>query len=137
MKKSIFIALAALSVAFPVSVSASETRCGWYGNTTPGNWWLTDSEAQWTIAAQLGFQAQGMNNLPQIDNMQKILTSRNNFYGYGCACLEVETDKSTNRITMIYGSEALPLSTCRNDPNLPSDPYSSLDQKLISMQFCK
>ncbi len=118
MKKSIFITLAALSVAFPVSVRASETRCGWLSNPTRAHWRLIDSEVSWIIAQQGGYQAPGMDNLPRFDDKEKVFT--NVRYGYGCACLEVETDQSTRKITMIYGGEILPLSTCREDPNLPN-----------------
>jgi hypothetical protein len=39
-------------------------------------------------------------------------------YGYTCACLDVDTDSSQMKITWIQSSQALPLSTCQEDPNL-------------------
>ncbi len=125
MKKSIFIALAALSVAFPVSVSARETRCGWYGEAL----YLKDSQGTWIMMNHRGFSAKGQNNLPSFEGKEHIFLPRSSldpkFGGdiYGCACLEVETNKSKKFITMIYGGEILPLSTCREDPNLPQKPY--------------
>ena len=120
MKKSIFIALAALSVTFPVSVSASETRCGWYYSGF--GLFLRDSQARWGISNPNSLiRAQGQNNLPSFKGKEQIVTSINDIYA--CACLEVETNKSKKFITMIYGGEILPLSTCREDPNLPSNPF--------------
>ncbi len=31
---------------------AAENRCGYIENPTPGNWWLTDADASWTIGTQ-------------------------------------------------------------------------------------
>ncbi|MEG4960309.1 DUF4087 domain-containing protein [Microcoleus sp. K4-B3] len=40
----------------------------------------------------------------------------------GCGCMDVVTDSARFRISEIRGSESLPLSTCREDPNLPKSP---------------
>ena len=128
MKKSIFIVLAALSVTFPVSVSASETRCGWYykhDGTSQTLLSLTDSQYRWHIKGhRSGFQAEGQNNLPSFAGKEYIKRQWSGGLSiYACVCLEVETDKSRKFITMIYGGEVLPLSTCDKDTNLPEKPY--------------
>ena len=96
---------------------AAETRCGWLINPTPANWYLKDKDAQWTISVQGGYQAGGMNTIPPFNDDEYVKTNVN--YGYGCACLNVVTDRNRMRITTIQGGEQLPLSTCRKDPNLP------------------
>jgi len=40
----------------------------------------------------------------------------------GCACRNVVTDSVRLTISEIWGGESLPLSTCREDPNLPKSP---------------
>ncbi len=104
-------------IALPVK--AIETRCGWLRNPTPANWYLKDGDGTWVISMQGGYQAEGMDNLPTTDAKEYVKT--NGYYGYGCACLNVSTDSNRMRITMIQGGEALPLSTCREDSNLPKE----------------
>lgn len=103
-------------IALPVK--ATETRCGWLQNPTPGNWYLRDPNGTWVISRQGGYQAEGMDNIPS-DEKQYVRT--NGYHGYGCACLDVATDTNRMRIIAIQGGEALPLSTCRKDPNLPKE----------------
>jgi len=113
------IALALMLFALPIG--ATETRCGWLANPTPGNWFLTDRDARWVIAAQLGYQAEGMENIPAFNDREYVRT--NGYHGYGCACLRVATepiDYSNSRITKIESGESIPLSVCRADPNLPT-----------------
>ena len=43
-----------------------ETRCGWLQNPTPGNYWLRDSETEWIASAQGGYEAKGMDNIPDL-----------------------------------------------------------------------
>jgi hypothetical protein len=100
-----------------IPAKAAETRCGWLINPTPANWYLKDKYAQWIISAQGGYQAGGMDNIPPFNDDEYVKTNVN--YGYGCACLDVVTDRNRIRITTIQGGEQLPLSTCRQDPNLP------------------
>ncbi len=96
---------------------AAETRCGWLQNPTPANWYLRDKDGSWTISTQGGAQARGMDNLPPFKDDEYVKTNGN--YGYGCACLDVATSNNLRRIITIQGGEQLPLSTCREDPNLP------------------
>jgi Protein of unknown function (DUF4087) len=106
---------------FTLPSLATETRCGWLQNPTPANWWLTDSDRTWTISAQGGYQAKGMDNLPNLDSRRQYVRT-NGDYGYACACLQVATNGNLNRITRIISGEQLPLRTCRQDPNLPKNP---------------
>ncbi|NJR23962.1 MAG: DUF4087 domain-containing protein [Richelia sp. CSU_2_1] len=104
--------------AFPAS--ATEIRCGWLHNPTPANWYLTDKDGQWTIGVQGGYQASGIDNIPQMNEKEYVKTNVGS-YGYGCACLEVTVDRKKQRITLINGGEQLPLKTCREDPKLPKN----------------
>ena len=92
-----------------------ENRCGWYENPTPGNHWLTDADGEWTLGTQGGFQADG-DYPPEFSDAQWVKTNGN--YGYGCACLRVETDKKEMRILKVVSATARPLSACRNDKAL-------------------
>ncbi|MBE9185155.1 DUF4087 domain-containing protein [Microcoleus sp. LEGE 07076] len=103
-----------------VPARAGETRCGWLYNPTPANWFLTDKAGSWTISVQGGYQARGMDFLPNIDSRQFVKTNGN--YGYGCACLSVTPNRKQMRITEIKSGKALPLSTCQRDRNLPKRP---------------
>ncbi len=114
MNKIGWVTFALLSMALPAT--ATELRCGWLKNPTPANWWLTDRDATWTIGLQGGYQAQGIENIPDFGE-EYVRT--NNSYGYGCACLEVITANERDRIVRIESGEALELSVCRTDPDLP------------------
>jgi hypothetical protein len=118
MKKSLLLPamLSCLSI-IALPANATETRCGWLQNPTPANWYLRDKDGTWTISLQGGYQAGGMDNIPPLDDSEYVKTNVN--YGYACACLDVVADRDRMRITIIQGGEQLPLSTCREDPNLP------------------
>ena len=90
---------------------AAETRCGWFVNPTPANAWLNDAAGEWVIGVQGGFQAEG--DWPDFDPDQWVNTNVN--YGYGCACMNVTTNRKAKRITRIISSRARPLSVCRKD----------------------
>jgi Protein of unknown function (DUF4087) len=98
-----------------VSESKPETRCGWVANPTPANWWLNDSQGEWTISVQGGYQAEGTDNIPDFGN-KWVKTNGN--YGYGCACMKVTTDKSEMRILNISSVTVRPISTCKKDKKL-------------------
>ncbi|MDB9514166.1 DUF4087 domain-containing protein [Kamptonema animale CS-326] len=120
VRKRSWLILAIISfisvIALPVK--ATETRCGWLANPTPANWYLKDGDGTWVISMQGGYQAEGMENLPS-DEKEYVKT--NGYHGYGCACLDVSTNSNRMRIIAIHSGEALPLSTCREDPNLPKE----------------
>jgi hypothetical protein len=123
-----FSLIAAVSV---VTISASlapafaaEERCGWYWNPTPGNLWLMDKDATWTITSQgdaEGAEAKGIDNAPEFDDKQFVETNNpGSGYGYGCACMSVTTDQASERITEIFSGETKPLSACKADKALPN-----------------
>jgi Protein of unknown function (DUF4087) len=118
MKKNLLIPaiISSLSI-ITLPANATETRCGWLQNPTPANWYLKDKDGTWIISIQGGYRSGGMDNLPRIDDREYVKTNIN--YGYACACLDVVTDSDRMRITIIQNGEQLPLSTCREDPNLP------------------
>jgi hypothetical protein len=116
MKKTWLMTIALLSIALPIG--ATETRCGWLINPTPANFYLEDRDGNWVISSQGGYQAQGLENLPPLDEQEHIKTNGN--YGYRCACLEVVTDTDSERIKIlaVQSGEQLPLNICRTDPDL-------------------
>lgn len=92
-------------------VEKVETRCGWFSNPTPANASLYDSQREWIISVQGGYEAEG--DWPDIPPKQWVET--NGHYGYGCACLRVIVDQETSKVTKIVSSSARPLSACRRD----------------------
>jgi len=92
-------------------VEKVETRCGWFSNPTPANASLYDSQREWIISVQGGYEAEG--DWPDIPPKQWVET--NVHYGYGCACLRVIVDQETSKVTKIVSSSARPLSACRRD----------------------
>jgi len=119
VKKSVLFCLTLTFVlfGFVLSGQAVEKRCGWLQNPTPANWWLVDRDGSWTISVQGGYQAPGIDNIPDLSQGDYVMT--NGYYGYACACLDVTANRRTMRITNIYRAEQLPLVTCEDDPALP------------------
>ena len=93
------------------TAAAAETRCGWFDNPTPANASLHDREGEWIISVQGGHQAEG--DWPSFGPKQWVET--NGHYGYGCACLRLQVDRETHRVTEIESARARPLSACRRD----------------------
>jgi len=117
------VSLLLLAVAFAsgqprfsgtAEAEVSETRCGWFSNPTPANASLYDRDGEWIIGVQGGYQAEG--DWPSFGPKQWIET--NVHYGYGCACLRVQVNRSTHEVIKIESSKARPLSACRNDRKL-------------------
>jgi hypothetical protein len=121
-----FILPLALALSATTPLLAKENRCGWVQNPTPGNYWLDDGEGSWIMTAQgSDLEPLGMENLPDFTTGDFVET--NGYYGYACACIEVETERSGDfgetflgRISAIYGVQQLPISQCRADKALPS-----------------
>lgn len=117
-------AIVAMSLIAITPAIAAETRCGWYMNPTPGNLWLMDKDATWTITSQGdvdGAGAKGIDNAPDFDEKQFVETNNpGSGYGYGCACMSVTVDRPEERITEIFSGEIKPLSVCKADKSLPS-----------------
>lgn len=97
--------------------AARERRCGWLHNPTPGNWWLVDRDGEWLLGAQGGYQAPGMENIPDMSTAGWESTNGN--YGHGCACLAVTVDRDSRRVLQLAGAEPKPLDQCRADTALP------------------
>ena len=112
------ILIAVLGAGSANAQAKSENRCGWYENPTPGNHWLTDRERTWVIGAQGGPQARGIERIPEAPQSRWIATHPNGSYGYGCACMQVRTDRRAGRITQIQSARSVPLTQCRRDRRL-------------------
>jgi uncharacterized protein DUF4087 len=96
-----------------------ETRCGWFDNPTPANIWLMDSEAQWVIGEQGGYQVPGDWNWPRFKRGQWVPAPGHvGSYGYGCACFQLRVNKQTHQVLEIKSVRPRPLSACRKDPKL-------------------
>lgn len=91
-----------------------QMRCGWFINPTPGNAWLIDPDAQWTVGLQGGHQAEGP--WPDPPTKRDWVTHEGDprGYGYGCACLKVVTGFDTS-IVRILSAQGKPLAACRRD----------------------
>ncbi len=98
----------------PPLLEKVEMRCGWFSNPTPANASLYDSQREWIIGVQGGYQAEG--DWPDIPPKQWVKT--NVHYGYGCACLRVTVNRETSEVIKIVSSSARPLSACRRDKAL-------------------
>ena len=115
--RSLALALAMVSSLVPALVHAAETRCGILSNPTPANWWLTDADGEWTIGYQGGYQAEGLDTLPEAlfeDGWVRV----NGYYGYRCACLRVDTDPETSRILRIHDGQPRAMRDCDSDGKL-------------------
>ncbi|EHK53953.1 DUF4087 domain-containing protein [Allomesorhizobium alhagi] len=100
--------------------TAAERRCGWYSSPTPGNLLLTDRHGDWWIQMQGRPDPKGIDNVPAFDDRQFVEANvPGSGYGYGCACMTVETNARQQRITRVIAADILPLARCRNDRSLP------------------
>ena len=106
-----------LIAAAAVATPAPAKRCGWLVNPTPGNWWLIDRAGEWELGFQGGYQAPGMDTMPDMSTRGWVET--NGSYGHGCACMTVATDARARRITRVIRATPMPLATCRADRRLP------------------
>ncbi|MET0362828.1 MAG: DUF4087 domain-containing protein [Sphingobium sp.] len=96
---------------------AAERRCGWLMNETPGNWDLIDRDGRWTLGVQGGYQAPGLDDLPDMSTAGWI--DSNGAHGYGCACLSLVTDKVARKVRAIRSGGPIPLARCKSDKALP------------------
>ena len=112
-----FLAILALACGLTLPASAApERRCGWLENPTPGNWWLTDRDGQWVLSSQGREPVEGMEEIPDMTTRGWVAT--NGSYGYGCACLVLDTAPG-GRVQRVLAAEPLALSRCRGDRALP------------------
>lgn len=118
---AILALLAPLAAGAPAQAAPKppgELRCGWLQNPSPGNWWLFDNAGEWTIGTQGGFQARGLDEVPDLTERDWKVTNGSS-YGYGCVCMRVETDAKQRRITRIHSVKQKPLKVCLADKKLP------------------
>jgi hypothetical protein len=124
--RAIILAVAAVAALVPIgtveaqprSRSGGEQRCGWLANPTPGNYWLTDRQGTWTIREQGPVDGPpGWDNSPDFSTRGWVAT--NGSYGYGCACMRVDVNRRTMRVTRFYSGRPAPLAQCRRDRSLP------------------
>jgi hypothetical protein len=113
--RAALLALPAL-VLLAGAAGAAERRCGWLWNPTPGNFWLEDRDGRWMLSALGAAGVPGMDDIPDMTTRGWVAT--NGAYGYGCACLMVETDRAGRRVRRLLSAEPLPLSRCQEDPSL-------------------
>ncbi len=111
--------LFALAAAFSAAAPPAQTerRCGWLQNPTPGNFWLLDRDGEWLLGAQGGYQAPGMDDMPDMTTAGWVEV--NGHYGYGCACIDAVVDRSSRRVTRLISARPVPLRQCRADRALP------------------
>jgi hypothetical protein len=114
-----FILIIALTVSATTTApaAASERRCGWLQNPTPANHSLIDRDGEWILSSQGGYQAPGIDDMPDMSSRGWVEV--NGHYGYGCACMTVTTDRRTRRVTRLFSATPVPLRQCRADRRLP------------------
>lgn len=112
----VIFAGAALLICSAAALQAAEKRCGWVVNPTPANWWLNDTNGEWEISVQGGYQAPGMDNMPDMSTKGWVETNGN--YGYGCGCVTGEFDKLKHRVTRLISAAPKPLKACKADKKL-------------------
>ena len=87
--------LLTLTLAAPAAHAASERRCGWLHNPTPGSFSLRDREAEWIISKQGQYAA----DMPDMTTRGWMET--NVHYGYDCACITAMLDRRSHRVTRL------------------------------------
>ena len=113
------VLIASCLVSANASAGGPLTRCGWVSNPTPGNWYLTDGDGDWTLATQgSDEEAAGMDVIGDISAGDYKATNGN--YGYACGCMKVSDDPANMRITEVFSFRQSKLAKCANDPKLPS-----------------
>ena len=120
--------LAVIAFLLPNSAVAQETRCGWYHNPTPANYWLEDADGVWILGVQGGFQTEDFPNLHESDH--EFGTEWKTFageagpssYGYGCACITGQFDAQSGEVARLSAFDTQTLAICRADAALPPEP---------------
>ncbi len=96
-----------------------QNRCGWLDNPTPGNWWLTDKDGEWSVGMQGGYQAPGIDKIPDFGKNWQATNA--GFHGYGCACMRVIVDAVEKQVLAIGKVNVLPLQRCKEDRRLSQE----------------
>ena len=113
-----FLAVGLLSAALINPAHASETRCGWLQNPTPGNWSLTDADATWILSTQADEPNESL-EIPSLNEKKGWFVKTGGSSGYACVCLSVTVDKQNQRILTASKGKQLPLKKCTTDRSLP------------------
>lgn len=119
MLKPLTTALLALTVSLSAAPAFAVKRCGWLQNPTPGNYFLTDRDGDWWIAAQgSDLDPTGSDLIGDLSEGDYVKT--NGYYGYACACLDMEVDAASKNVVSIKSFKQLAIKQCRNDKALPA-----------------
>jgi len=118
-----WVSLAMILCCLSSTTWATEKRCGWYENPTPGNHWFIDRDATWILGVQGKDLATGFWDAkrkgPDIWNTASWIKP----YPTVCGCFEgVFGEVDANRygkVDRIETIEHLSLDRCENDPSLP------------------
>ncbi|MDB5670431.1 MAG: hypothetical protein JWO25_1390 [Alphaproteobacteria bacterium] len=108
---------ASLPAPLAAAAKAPAPRCGWVVNPTPANWSLIDREGEWVMGMQGGYQARGLDTMPDLSESRWVVTNGSS-YGYGCACMSADVDRKAKRVVRIRGVRQQSLAICRADHKL-------------------
>jgi hypothetical protein len=111
--------LLAMLLAASATADAAERRCGWFSNPSPANWYLIDRDGEWIIGEQGGYQIPDKSWDVMPDMRSRGWLKTNVDYGYGCACMKVQTDRKTMHVLEIIAAKPVSLRQCRADRRLP------------------
>src|SRR5688500_9428530 len=102
------LATAAVFLLASTIAAHAQQRCGWLSNSATGKWDLYDAQGVWQIMflGGDGRKAEGMDKIPDLTAGEYVRTFATK--GYGCACMNVDTDGEA--ITQIHSVRQLPLS---------------------------
>lgn len=117
LRPALLLALPVLLLGAAPAAKKPEQICGWLANPTPGNWWITDREREWTLSTQGGPQAPGWEDVAYDPSAHEYVKT-NGEYGYGCACARMTVNHRTGEIIRIYDVTARRLKQCRADRKL-------------------
>ena len=117
------ILTAALAASPADAQRGRQNLCGWFENSSPANHTLTDRSREWLIGAQGGFQARGIDGIPEAPGSRWVRPEGPGSYGYGCYCIQASTDARRGRITQIHSARSVPLAQCRADRRLREPRY--------------
>lgn len=100
--------------------SPSAIRCGWLDNPTPGNFSLRDHDGEWVLAEQGGYQARGVERIPDLSGDEFV--ELNGPHGYACACIRASVEVKTHRVLRVFSVKQRLLKVCLADRALPPMP---------------
>lgn len=127
MLKSLSILVAVALCALQAGAAQAETRCGWFENPTPGNFWITDAHGVWWLARQGLPETPGWETADWSKAAFKgdawVPTHPNGEYGFGCGCIEGTFGAvAEGEVRRVKSIRSLPLRQCLADAALPPPP---------------